>query len=541
MTRVYLVQVQEDVRQALRSHGPPDASVSFEEIDEGRLLNGARGREANPDVLVLGETTREPIRIAQRMHAFETDPPVLILSDADRLQLLRRAVQFAPFLGSDVTCLASTDRADIVAAISEAVTRVKLRDAYRSTVDALNARLAQTSARARREVHLDRLLDRVPVGVAAVDHQTCIVYWNPRAALLFGLNERSVIGWPVGAVLNGPGSGRVQALVDACLRGQEPEMETIERLATTGTAEYLDVTATPIEGASGEPGGLLLFQDVTERVRSERQLAEVRSQVLAHEQAVRAALERERDHLQALEVQKDEFLSAIAHDLRTPLTSIRGWSQVLRRHGQRGTLSTDQVREITARIEDGTNRSARMIDELLDLANLQLGRPMVLQRSPVDLVALLQTLVAGHGTVGPVHRITIESEVTELMGMWDGPRLERVFGNLLSNAIKFSPDGGEIAIAIDRIGEWAEVRIADQGVGILPEDLPYIFERFRRGANVTGAVYGTGIGLTTAREIVSRHGGTITAESEPGRGSTFVVRLPLGDADRDAVERPRPD
>lgn len=530
MTLVVLVQVQDDVGSALRSLEAGAAPVSFREIEEGQLLRGDADRAGFPDVLVLGDNTREPIRIAQRVHTFETDPPVLILSEDGRLPLLRRAVQFAPFLGNDVTCLPSSEKQAVLHALGDAVSRVNSRRSYRSTVDALNVQLAQSSPPRARRVHLDRLLDSAPLGVMAMDSRGSIVSWNPRAALYFAMDERAAIGQPVSGVFSGPGAGRIRALHEACLRGDEPPLEIVERPALTGICEYVEITATPIEGASGEIGALLLLQDVTDRVRTERRLAEARAQLLAHEQAARAAAEQERDRMKALEAQKDEFLSSIAHDLRTPLTSIRGWSQVLRRYGHEPSRSPNRVQDISTRIEEGTSRLTRLIDELLDVANVQLDRPLVLQATQVDIVQLLRTLATAHGAAASRHHIAVETSVEELNGEWDAARLERVFGNILSNAVKFSPEGGEVVIRVDRSGAWAEVRISDPGIGIPPDDLPHVFERFRRGANAIGAIYGTGIGLATAHEIVTRHGGSIDIESVLGQGSTFTVRLPLAPA-----------
>jgi signal transduction histidine kinase len=115
-----------------------------------------------------------------------------------------------------------------------------------------------------------------------------------------------------------------------------------------------------------------------------------------------------------------------------------------------------------------------------------------------------------------------------VIGDWDGPRLRRVLDNLLSNAIKYSPAGGEVVVTLAADGDSAVLRVRDQGLGIPAEDLPHIFERFRRARNAAEIV-GTGLGLSGARQLVEQHGGTIQVESQEGAGSTFTVRLPLGD------------
>ena len=118
----------------------------------------------------------------------------------------------------------------------------------------------------------------------------------------------------------------------------------------------------------------------------------------------------------------------------------------------------------------------------------------------------------------------------ELVGFWDAARLERVIANLVNNAIKYSPEGGEVIVRITRDTDeasWAVVAVEDHGIGIPKSDLPRVFERFQRGANVQGRIGGAGIGLASARQIVEQHGGSIGVQSQKGVGSTFTVRLQL--------------
>ena len=127
----------------------------------------------------------------------------------------------------------------------------------------------------------------------------------------------------------------------------------------------------------------------------------------------------------------------------------------------------------------------------------------------------------------PHHRIRVESDLLSLVGTWDQFRLERVLDNLIGNAVKYSPRGGEIVLGIAGDGDRAVLTVRDQGIGIPEADLPRVFERFHRGANVARRTRGSGIGLSGARQIVEQHGGTITVESQERLGSAFTVRLPL--------------
>jgi signal transduction histidine kinase len=228
-----------------------------------------------------------------------------------------------------------------------------------------------------------------------------------------------------------------------------------------------------------------------------------------------------------LERQKDDFLSAVAHDLRTPLTSIKGRVQLLRRRAERGSTETHKLLDELERIETSASRMATLINELLDVANIQIGRPLNLARQPVDLVELARSVVAEHQQAAEERHISVEARVPEVAGTWDRTRLERVLANLLSNAIKYSPAEGEITIVVGRDGPWAVLEVRDQGIGIPAQDLPNIFERFHRAENVAAKIPGTGIGLAAVREIVEQHGGSISVRSREGVGTTFTVRLPL--------------
>lgn len=222
---------------------------------------------------------------------------------------------------------------------------------------------------------------------------------------------------------------------------------------------------------------------------------------------------------------RDEFLSAAAHELKTPLASIKGLAQLLRRRapGVEDTGTSDKL----ARIDAAATRMAHTVDELLDLTRLRLDRTLDLERSKVDLVALAREAVTDHQAAADRHVFRLELRVPEAVGRWDRARLERVVGNLLTNAVKFSPKGGEVRVTVDASDGAAVLMVQDQGMGIPREDLATIFERFRRGGNVIGRIPGTGIGLALVRQVVEQHGGSVGVESRPDAGSVFTVRLPF--------------
>ncbi len=235
------------------------------------------------------------------------------------------------------------------------------------------------------------------------------------------------------------------------------------------------------------------------------------------------------EEVHQLAAERDTFLAAVAHDMKTPLTAVRGQAQLLQRRLQRhGTIDPEQIdRALNAIIEAG-DRAAALIDEMVDTARLGAGTSLELRPEPTDLVALARTAAADGQRTTERHQIAVETPHAELVAMADGSRLGRVLGNLLENAIKYSPDGGRIEIRVEREdGPVALIAVEDQGMGIPAGDIERIFERFRRGGNVAGRISGAGIGLSGARQIAEAHGGSLTARSVEGQGSTFLLRLPL--------------
>lgn len=235
---------------------------------------------------------------------------------------------------------------------------------------------------------------------------------------------------------------------------------------------------------------------------------------------------------------RDEALLAAAHDLKTPLAAVKVYAAFLRRGALReGLAEQDQRVQGLARIEASSNRMAKIVDELLDLARLGAGHSVALDPAPTDLVELVHDLVTRTQEVSPLHSLRVDVGAARLVGDWDATRVERVVENLLGNALKYSPAGGEIVLGLrrdaDGSGAWAVLEVSDPGVGIPSADLPHVFEWFRRGGNVRGKITGNGIGLASARRIVEQHGGSITAASRLGAGTRITVRLPLVRLDRD--------
>ncbi|HEY0602710.1 MAG TPA: ATP-binding protein [Herpetosiphonaceae bacterium] len=229
---------------------------------------------------------------------------------------------------------------------------------------------------------------------------------------------------------------------------------------------------------------------------------------------------------------RNQLVLTVSHDLKNPLSAIKGYANFLqRRVGRMDAPEAVWLDDGLTKIDSTTKKMSALLDEMLDFARLQAGQTLDLDQRPTDLIAVVSQTVAEYQQATERHCIYVATSVPELVGLYDTARLERVLVNLLSNAIKYSPEGGEIVVEVEHISQdgkvWAAINVQDWGLGIPAADLPYIFDPFRRAGNVLGRVRGTGIGLTIARRIVEQHGGALTVASVEGAGSTFTIRLPV--------------
>jgi len=222
---------------------------------------------------------------------------------------------------------------------------------------------------------------------------------------------------------------------------------------------------------------------------------------------------------------KDEFVSIVSHELRSPLNAILGWSAML----LRGSLQPEMTTRAVQAVNDNATRQSRLIEELLDFSRVTSGR-LALVREEIPLRDLIrgvaESLIPETADKGVLLQL---SELPPIRIDGDLQRLEQVLFNLLGNALKFTPRGGRITVNVERRDNGtAEIRVTDTGVGIDPEFLPFVFDRFRQGDPTSREHGGLGLGLSIARQVVEAHNGSIRVESGGiGKGSTFIVTLPV--------------
>jgi PAS domain S-box-containing protein len=223
---------------------------------------------------------------------------------------------------------------------------------------------------------------------------------------------------------------------------------------------------------------------------------------------------------------KDEFLATISHELRTPLTAIVGWTHMLRRN----QLDQQAAASALSTIERNARSQTQLIEDLLDVSRIITGK-LRLDVRPFEPAAYIETAIEALRPAAEAKAVRIQKVMDTGVGMISGDpnRLQQVVWNLLSNAIKFTPKGGRVQLRLERVNSHIEISVSDTGVGIRPEFLPFVFDRFRQADGTTTRSHGgLGLGLAIVRHLVEMHGGTVTADS-PGenQGATFIVKLPL--------------
>jgi PAS domain S-box-containing protein len=374
-----------------------------------------------------------------------------------------------------------------------------------------HARVESEAARQRLSSILDNLMD----GFMLFDTEWRYTYINAQAGPFTGKPREELLGKNVWeefpALVN---SSFYQQYHEALLRQEPVAFEAYSALLQ----RWFDIRAYPV------PDGLAVyFRDITGRKQAEDE----RIRLLEDAQ-------QSRDQAEAALQVRNVFLSSMSHDLKTPLTTIKGVVQIWQRrstHAQ--AIDVPQLLKGLDLIESATRKMAVMIDDVLDVAQLQSGQELELNISQLDVVTLVQQVAAVLQASTTRHRIQIEAAVPHAVISGDPVRLDRVITNVLTNAIKYSPHGGTITVKVsqeeceDKTSGFAVIEVTDPGLGIPAADLPHIFDQFRRATNVAGRILGTGIGLASCLHIVQQHGGTMTATSLEGSGTSFFVRLPL--------------
>ena len=381
------------------------------------------------------------------------------------------------------------------------------------------------------EQYLAAIVQNAEDAILSKDLNSIVTHWNPAAARIFGYAADEMIGQSIMRIVPPELAGEESEIVSRIRLGERLDHFETKRRRKDGTVIDVSLTVSPIRDGGGTIiGASKIARDITEKKILERRTAE--------------ALEETRKARRQAEVAsrtKDEFLATISHELRTPLTAIMGWVRMLRS----GMLSQDRIEQAREVIDRDVRSQAKLIEDLLDISRITMGK-LRLDVRPVQPATVINAAVDALRFAAEARNIRIQTVLDSHAGpvAGDFERLQQVVWNLLSNAIKFTPKGGRVQMVLERVNSHIEIRISDNGRGIKPDFLPFIFERFSQAETGTTRLQGgLGMGLAISKAIVELHGGNITAFSEgEGKGSTFTVNIPVMPVNKQpaSIERVHP-
>jgi two-component system phosphate regulon sensor histidine kinase PhoR len=318
-----------------------------------------------------------------------------------------------------------------------------------------------------------------------------VVLHNPAAVSVLDLTTEPVVGKPVSEVIRHPGATEM-------IHNVTNDLVAVTREFEPGTVSHVHLRAccAPVHTATGKIfGSVTVFEDITTRKQVEQL--------------------------------KSEFVSMLAHELRAPLAAIE---QMI--HAARSCTEEERRAHFLDRIRGRTRGLLQMIENLLNLSRLDAGSAVfTLEPAPGDeILAEVVELMRPRADEKNL-RLIYDSSGNQWRISVDQEQIRGLFVNILDNAVKYTPKGGEVNVTVDQKGGLAIIRIADTGIGIPPEDLPHIFDRFYRvKGGATRGITGSGLGLSLAKRIVEAHRGHIDVESQPGRGTIFKISLPLAES-----------
>jgi PAS domain S-box-containing protein len=359
------------------------------------------------------------------------------------------------------------------------------------------------------EEFLSAIISSSDDAIITKDLNGIVTSWNKGAERVFGYTAEEMIGRPILTLIPKDRQNEEPQILERLRRGERVDHFDTKRLRKDGREIEISLTISPVKNSKGKiVGASKIARDVTMQKQASRSIA-------------RANAEVERQSRM-----KDEFLTTLSHELRTPLQSIVGWVQILKG----GDVADGELAKGLEVIGRNAEAQQHIIEDLLDMNRILSGK-VRLDVQKVDLSAVVQTAI---DSVMPtaqaksiVVRAVLDTRSKPVAG--DPQRLQQVFWNLLNNAIKFTPKGGRIEVLLREVNSQLVVSFTDTGIGISPDFLPHVFDRFRQADSSTTRVHsGLGLGLAIVKHIVELHGGTVKAKSDgENRGATFEVYLPM--------------
>ncbi len=377
-----------------------------------------------------------------------------------------------------------------------------------------------------------RLLEAAPDAIIEVDRKGHIQLVNRVGEQIFGYDREDLLGQPVELLI--PEELRTKHVHHRSQYWNHPltrPMGTglaLEGRRKDGSRFPVEISLSPVE-AGDTFYVTAVIRDVTERKRVEEQLRAVQERYNRELAAANRELGLRNEEIERANRLKSEFLASMSHELRTPLHTVIGFSELLAEE-LKGPLNADQSRFV-GHIHRDSMHLLELINEILDLSKIEAGR-LELKLETFDSGAAIEQAVATIRPQCDAKSIRLEAELaSEVPIDADALRFKQILLNLLSNAVKFTPEGRSISVCSRRVGHLLEISVTDTGIGIAPGDHQSIFDKFRQvGQTTKGVREGTGLGLAITKELVEQHGGEISVESAPAKGSRFTFTIPVAGA-----------
>ncbi len=391
-----------------------------------------------------------------------------------------------------------------------------IHDTEASSSTRLQREARERQRLAGRNDELEKVIGASGIGFCRVDREHHLASASAHFKALFGLAPDATLAWPqLEAAIVPDDRSKPAAAVRAALENGESTDFIVKTHWSAEGAHWVSLRARALADATGGRAEVLIVaRDATDEQRATIALSEAN-----------AAERRARLAADAMNRTKDEFLSVISHELRSPLNAILGWNRILAiKCGD-----DPEVKSVVPRIEQSARAQLKMVNDVLDLGRIGTGKLHITPRE-IRFATLLGVAVDAIRPAAAAKGVDVlidtAGQSAPLFG--DPDRLSQVVGNLLSNAMKFTPSGGRITVQLREAGGHVVLKVIDTGQGIPAALLPHVFDRFRQGdSSTTRRAGGLGLGLTLVREIVALHGGAVSASSAgQDRGSTFVVTLP---------------
>ena len=350
-------------------------------------------------------------------------------------------------------------------------------------------------------LRLAAIVDSSEDAIVSKDLNGVVQTWNRAAERMFGYTASEIVGRPISLIIPKERLAEEDEVLARVRSGRSIDHFETVRQRKDGSLVEISLTVSPIRDPDGTViGASKIARDITLQRRISREA----------EEANRV---------------KDEFLAMLSHELRTPLNAVMGYVRMLRL-GHVGEGGHERVIEI---VERNTQILSQLVSDVLDVSSIVTGKI----RMKVTSSDLCQCVEAALDVVRPTAAakgivLEVEMPPSPVMSRCDPDRIQQVFWNLLSNAVKFTPRGGHVSVRLVRQELAATLTVSDTGIGIRPESLPYVFQRFWQEGSSQVRQGGLGLGLALARHFVELHGGTISVASPgEGQGATFEVTLPI--------------